>query len=190
MFDGRIIIFSAPSGAGKTTLVNALMETFPQTFGFSISATTRPKRPYEVDGVHYYFMTVEMFKQKIQEGAFVEYEEVYEGLFYGTLQKEIQRIWGDDKHALLDVDVKGGKKLKDFFQQKALSIFLMPPSLDVLKERLEKRGTETPSSLAKRLEKASIEIKDAVYFDKIIINDQLSKATEEVITCVREFLGL
>lgn len=190
MFDGRTIIFSAPSGGGKTTIVNALIEQFPHVFGFSVSATTRPKRPYEQEGVHYYFMTTEEFRQKIQENAFVEYEEVYEGLFYGTLKTEIDRIWQQHKHILLDVDAKGGKNLKAFFKEKALSIFLMPPSLDVLKERLQKRGTESASSLAKRLEKASAEIAYAQYFDKVVVNDNLEKTTHEVIAYVREFLGL
>ncbi|GAB4328940.1 MAG: guanylate kinase [Flammeovirgaceae bacterium] len=188
MFEGRIIIFSAPSGAGKTTIVRALLEKHPELFSFSVSATTRMRRPHEIEGVHYYFLSTEDFKQKIENDAFVEYEQVYSGLYYGTLKSEIERIWANKRHVLLDVDVRGGCNLKEKFKEKALSIFVMPPSLEILRKRLIDRGTESAQSLEMRIAKAASEIEFSTRFDRIVVNDDLQKAIKQSMDYVELFL--
>ena len=185
---GKIIIFSAPSGAGKTTIVSRLLAKHP-SLQFSISATTRPRRHYEVDGKDYYFLSTETFQQHIAQQDFVEYEEVYSGLFYGTLHSEIHRIWQMDCHALMDVDVKGGLHLKQIFGDKALAIFVQPPSLEVLRARLEGRNTESAERLAERIQKAAHEMSFANQFDRILINDQLEEAVRRAEEMIFEFVG-
>ena len=188
MVEGKLIIFSAPSGAGKTTIVHHLIETFSEQLEFSVSATSRKIRGDEAEGVDYYFISVEDFKNRISAGEFVEYEEVYKDQFYGTLQKEIWRIWRKGKHVIFDVDVKGGLNLKKQFAEKALAIFVMPPSLKSLEERLKKRETETAESIARRMAKAPKEMECAKDFDKIIINENLATAFAEAEKFTKDFL--
>lgn len=176
---GKALIFSAPSGSGKTTIVQHLLKNNPD-LGFSISASTRDRRGRkEEHGKDYYFLTPEEFKTKIDNNEFVEWEEVYEGNFYGTLKSEIQRIWNEDKNVIFDVDVKGGINLKKYFGEKALSIFVKVPSLETLKERLNDRGTETEESLSRRLFKAKFEMGFANQFDRVLVNEDLSKTLKE-----------
>lgn len=184
---GKLIIFSAPSGAGKTTIVHALMEKFPQ-LEFSISATSRSPRHNEEDGCDYYFMTPEEFQRACDEDRFVEWEEVYAGTRYGTLKSEVERIWRQDKIILFDVDVMGGMRLKTIFGENALSIFIMPPSIDTLRERLVGRATDSAETIAKRVAKAEHELSFADRFDHVVINDDLQTAIAEVETLVGEFI--
>jgi guanylate kinase len=186
---GKVIILSAPSGAGKTTLAKRLMANPEFKLKFSVSATTRGPRPGEIDGKDYYFLTLKDFKRKIEEDAFVEWEEVYPGIFYGTLKSEIERIFNEGYNILFDVDVKGGLNLKKYFGDKALSIFVSPPSFNELKRRLEARGTETPQSLQKRLTRAKEELTYIDKFDTIIINDDIEKAKKEIAEKVNTFLN-
>ncbi|WP_194776043.1 guanylate kinase [Pararhodonellum marinum] len=189
MSSGKAIIFSAPSGSGKTTIVRHLISQNP-SLGFSISACTRDKRGRtEVNGKDYYFLSPEEFKQKIDDDAFIEWEEVYEGNFYGTLKEEIERVWNAGKHVIFDVDVKGGLKLKEYFGEKGLAIFVEVPSLDILKERLKDRGTESEESLSRRLYKAQFEMGFKDKFDAIIVNDDINKSKAEAEKLVKEFLG-
>lgn len=187
MDQGKLIIFSAPSGAGKTTIVHHLLNVLPY-LEFSISACSRPMRKGEQNGVDYYFLTVDEFKQKITNGEFIEWEEVYTNNFYGTLKSEVQRIWKNNRHAIFDVDVEGGLNLKKQFGEKALAVFVMPPSIQSLEQRLKQRETETPESIARRVGKAAIELKLAEQFDKIILNDDLGKALAEAEKIVGEFI--
>lgn len=184
---GKLVIFSAPSGAGKTTIVHHLLS---KKFGleFSVSATTRKQRPGEVNGVDYYFLSVDDFKEKIKKKEFVEWEEVYTDNFYGTLRSEVERIWNKGNDVIFDVDVEGGINLKLAYQEKALAIFVMPPSLDSLKKRLESRETETPESVERRMKKAPSEIEKATYFDRLILNDNLQEAFKRAENLVRDFL--
>jgi guanylate kinase len=176
---GKAIIFSAPSGSGKTTIVKHLLNTNPD-LGFSISASTRDKRGRtEEHGKDYYFLSPVEFKQKIDNDEFVEWEEVYEGNFYGTLKSEVQRIWDSGKNVIFDVDVKGGMALKKYFGDKGLSIFVKVPSLNVLKERLHDRGTETPESLSRRLFKAQFETTFQDHFDYVLVNEELNNSLAE-----------
>jgi len=184
----KIIIITAPSGAGKTSITKHLLKTFPDELVFSVSAATRQKRSYEEDGVDYYFMSVDDFKEKIQHGAFVEWEMVYEGKYYGTLKSEIHRIWKEEKAPLLDIDVKGAVHVQQQHPEKSLSIFIEPPSVDELKKRLNTRGTETPESIATRVNKAAYELSFKEHFDKVIVNDDLEKACTEAEVIVRSFL--
>jgi len=186
--EGKLVIISAPSGAGKTTIVNCLLD---QELGleFSISATTRKPRRSEMNGKDYYFLSREDFIEKISRGEFVEWEEVYSNHFYGTLKKEMERIWRNNKHVLFDVDVKGGLNLKKIFGAKAISIFIMPPSVDELEKRLRLRGTDNSSRIRIRVNKAIEEIKLSSDFDIIVINDDLERAQQEVIAAVRSFLS-
>ncbi len=186
--EGKLVIISAPSGAGKTTIVNCLLD---QELGleFSISATTRKPRRSEMNGKDYYFLSREDFMEKISRGEFVEWEEVYSNHFYGTLKKEMERIWRNNKHVLFDVDVKGGLNLKKIFGAKAISIFIMPPSVDELEKRLRLRGTDNSSRIRIRVNKAIEEIKLSSDFDIIVINDDLERAQQEVIAAVRSFLS-
>lgn len=183
----KIIIIAAPSGAGKTSIVRFLLNHFESQLGFSISCATRSPRANEKEGVDYYFISAESFKQKISEDQFAEWEMVYQGKYYGTLRSELDRIWSEKKVPLLDIDVKGGLRVKENYPQ-SLSIFIQPPSLAELKNRLEARGTETPESLTMRLDKASLEMSFSNQFDKIVINDQLEKACEEVARLVADYL--
>lgn len=185
--DGKVIIFSAPSGSGKTTIVREVMVKV-DGLGFSVSATSRAPRPGEVHGRDYYFISQEEFKLKAAQGEFVEWEEVYPGTYYGTLRNEIERLWKEGKNVVFDVDVVGGRNLKRIFGEKALAIFIQAPSIEVLKQRLEKRGTETPESIEKRLAKAAYELGFAKNFDKIIVNDQLDAAVEQAVEIVKSFL--
>jgi len=184
----KIIIITAPSGAGKTSITKHLLKTFPDELVFSVSAATRQKRSYEEDGVDYYFMSVDDFKEKIQHGAFVEWEMVYEGKYYGTLKSEIHRIWKEEKAPLLDIDVKGAVHVQQQHPEKSLSIFIEPPSVDELKKRLNTRGTETSESIATRVNKAAYELSFKEHFDKVIVNDDLEKACTEAEVIVRSFL--
>jgi guanylate kinase len=184
---GKAIIFSAPSGSGKTTIVKHLLQNNPD-LGFSISASTRDKRGRkEEHGKDYYFLTPQQFKKKIDSNEFVEWEEVYEGNFYGTLKSEIERIWKEGKNVIFDVDVKGGLNLKKYFGNKALSIFVKVPSINVLKERLHDRGTETEEALSRRLFKAEFEMTFQDEFDKVLKNENLEKSLAEAQQLYDEF---
>ena len=188
MSSGKAIIFSAPSGSGKTTIVKHLIKN-NSNLGFSISACTRDKRGRdEKNGKDYYFLTPEEFKNKIDQNAFVEWEEVYEGNFYGTLKEEIQRIWDEGKHVIFDVDVKGGLNLKEYFGENGLAIFVKVPSLDVLKNRLKDRGTESEESLSRRLYKAQFEMTFENRFDVSLINDDIEKSCSDAEMLVNNFL--
>ncbi|MFN4082380.1 MAG: guanylate kinase [Bacteroidia bacterium] len=184
----KAIIFCAPSGSGKTTIVKHLLQ-HNTLLMFSISACTRQKRANETDGVDYYFLSVETFKKKIQNNEFLEYEEVYGGNFYGTLKSEIQRIWSLNKVVVFDVDVEGGLNLKNYFKEKALAVFVKPPGIDILKQRLVERNSETPETLQMRIEKAIHELQYENRFDKVILNDTLDHALQEAEQAVKEFLN-
>lgn len=185
---GKLIIFSAPSGAGKTTIVHHLLKTFPN-LSFSISATTREQRGDEVHGKDYYFISQESFLHKIAQKEFVEFEEVYSGTFYGTLRSEIERIWDLGNHVIFDIDVEGGLHLKRKYGKQALAIFVQPPSLEVLIERLTGRGTDLPEKLAERIRKADKELQYANKFDVILKNFELETACAEAEQLVSEFLS-
>jgi len=185
---GKAIIFSAPSGSGKTSLVKHLMQEVPN-LGFSISACTRDKRGrHEVHGRDYYFLSIDEFKQKIDQDAFVEWEEVYAGNFYGTLKEEVHRIWKEGKAVIFDVDVKGGLALKKYFGAQALAIFVKVPSLEVLESRLNDRGTETEESLSRRIYKAKFEMTFEAQFDVTVLNDDFTRSSSETVVLVKEFL--
>lgn len=185
---GKLIIFSAPSGSGKTTIVRRLMEIV-EGLEFSVSATSRAPRGVEQDGQDYYFLSGEEFDKRIAEDAFVEWEEVYAGTKYGTLRSELERIWSKGHTILFDVDVKGGVRLKDIFGEQALSIFVMPPSIEELRRRLEGRATDTPEKIEQRIGKAAEEIGYAERFDLTIINDDLEAAVEQVRGVVEKFIA-
>jgi guanylate kinase len=184
----KVIIISAPSGAGKTTIVKHLLGISDFRLTFSISACTRPKRNGEIDGQDYQFITIDEFKSLIDEDAFVEWEEVYKNSYYGTRKTEVERIWRMNHHVLFDVDVMGGVNLKRIFGEKALAIFIMPPSIEVLKERLEQRGTESEEKIRNRINKATLEIKFAKMFDITVLNDDLSEALTKTEKLVADFL--
>ncbi|HOB24913.1 MAG TPA: guanylate kinase [Kaistella sp.] len=184
----KVIIFSAPSGSGKTTLVKHCLEHFPE-LEFSISCTTRNPRGTEKDGVDYHFISPEKFRQKIWEEAFVEFEEVYEDKYYGTLKSEVERIWNDGKTVIFDVDVKGGIALKKYFGEQALSIFIMPPSIQELERRLIARATDDAETIQTRVEKAEQEMTFQNEFDKILVNTDLETAKAEIEKLVSEFLN-
>ncbi|WP_207432925.1 guanylate kinase [Sabulibacter ruber] len=186
---GKIIIFSAPSGAGKTTIVRHLVNVIPE-LSFSISACTRDRRGRsEINGKDYYFITPEEFREKIAQDAFVEWEEVYEGAFYGTLKSEIERIWSEGKHAILDVDVKGGLSVKNFYKDRALSIFVKPPSIEELSKRLVARNTDSASSISSRVFKAKFELSFEDQFDEVIVNENLEEAFARAEKLVRDFIS-
>lgn len=183
----KALIFSAPSGAGKSTMVNHLMETFPR-LDFSITATTRPRRGNEENGKEYYFISREEFLDLIEKDAFVEWEEVYKDRYYGTLKLELERIWNGNKVAVFDVDVKGGINLKKKFGRSALSVFIAPPSLEVLRERLTRRGTDSAGAIEERLAKASLEMQDAPHFDVVLVNDRLEDTLDKATEIVAAFI--
>ena len=183
----KVIIFSAPSGSGKTTLVKHCLTHFPQ-LEFSISCTTRNPRGTEKNGVDYYFISPDEFRKKIAEDAFVEYEEVYTDKYYGTLKSEVERIWHSGKTVIFDVDVKGGLSLKNYFQEKALSIFIMPPSIEELERRLLSRNTDDAETIKTRIEKAEHEMKFHPEFDTIVINTDLDQAKKDIENLVEDFL--
>lgn len=185
---GKLIIFSAPSGAGKTTIVHHLLKKIP-ALSFSISATTREQRGDEVNAKDYYFISQADFLHKIAQKEFVEFEEVYSGTFYGTLRSEIERIWASGKHVIFDIDVEGGLHLKKKYGDSALAIFVDPPSLEVLIERLTGRGTDAPAKLAERIKKADKELKYADRFDVILKNHDLETACAEAEKLVGDFLN-
>ena len=183
----KIIIVTAPSGAGKTTIVKKLLAEMPQ-LAFSISATTRTARENEVDGKDYYFLTQEDFHSKIEQHAFAEYEMVYAGKYYGTLKTELERIWTHKQVPMVDIDVKGALSIKEKYHDAALTIFIAPPTLDTLRVRLSERGTETQASLEERLGKARYELSFSHEFDEIVVNDELERAYAEVKALVVAFL--
>ncbi len=184
---GKCIIVSAPSGAGKTTIVRHLLGR-DLGLDFSVSATSRPKRAYEEHGHDYYFIGAEEFRDRIGRGEFVEWEEVYPGRFYGTLRSELERIWANGHHPIFDVDVVGGLRLKEIFGPRALSIFVSPPAIEALEQRLLLRGTETPETLRTRMDKASHELTFSPKYDQVLINDNMHQACEEAYAAVRSFL--
>jgi len=183
----KLIVISAPSGAGKTSIVHYLLKNIPE-LAFSISACSREKRENETDGEDYYFLGVEGFKNKISENAFLEWEQVYKNQYYGTLSSEIERIWSEGNSVIFDVDVVGGLNIKKQYPVECLSIFIMPPSLEVLQERLVARASESAESLQKRLDKAEEEIAKKQEFDSIILNDNLDIACKKTMEVIRNFI--
>ena len=186
-FNGKVIIFSAPSGAGKTSIIHSLLKTNLK-LAFSISACTREKRPNEIHGKDYYFISIENFKNKISNQEFIEWEEVYENNFYGTMKNEIPRIWNNQNHVLFDVDVEGGINLKKHFNDKALSVFISPPSIDELRKRLILRDSEDEEEINKRVQKAKKELEYATQFDKVLMNNNLDNACKEAEKIIKNFL--
>ncbi|MDD6507053.1 MAG: guanylate kinase [Prevotellaceae bacterium] len=187
---GKLIIFCAPSGSGKSTLVQWLMSTHPELrLAFSISCTSRSPRGAERHGVEYFFLSPEAFKEKIAQGEFLEYEEVYHDRFYGTLKSQVENQTAQGENIIFDVDVKGGCNIKAYYGQRAMSIFIQPPSLEVLRERLTSRGTDSPEAIEERLAKASYELSFAPRFDHIVVNDDLEKAKAAVLQLVTAFLA-
>ncbi len=183
-----IAIFSAPSGSGKSTIARAIVASDPR-FAFSVSATTRLPRRAEQEGKDYYFMSVDEFKKHIAQGDFIEYEEVYPGKFYGTTKEEVGRILNEGKSVVFDVDVRGGISLKNYFGEQAINIFVKIPSMEVLRERLVARGTDSPEAIEERLAKAEAEMELAPKFDRIIVNDDLTRAIDEAKAAVAEKMG-
>ncbi len=188
MNQGKLIIFSAPSGSGKTTIVRHLLDTFPDSLSFSVSACTRLPRSYETNGKDYYFLSSEQFKQHIVNGDFAEWEEVYAGNYYGTLKSEIQRIWDSGKTVIFDVDVKGGLKLKEGYGDQALAVFVKVNSAEEIQKRLNSRQTETPETLATRLGKIQYEMSFEKEFDYVLINDDLQATFTEAESLISSFL--
>lgn len=188
MAKGKLIIISAPSGCGKSTIINEIIKNEELKLSFSISATTREPRRGEIDGVNYYFLTEDDFKKAIKNDELVEYEEVYPGRYYGTLKKEIERICSLGRNVILDIDVKGGINVKKIYGESALSIFIMPPSIDILRQRLLSRGTESIEAINERVGKAEFEISFANDFDYQIVNDQLNVAIEKTEQIIKNFV--
>ena len=188
MKQGKLIIFSAPSGSGKTTLVHYLLQHPELNLAFSVSAASRDKRPNEINGKDYYFISPETFKQKIKNNEFVEWEEVYKNNFYGTLKTETARLLNEGKNVIFDIDVKGGLNIKKQYPDNSLAIFVQPPSVSELKKRLQSRQTETPEKIQMRIEKADEEMQYAKDFDVIIINDDLEKAKNDAYKIVKSFI--
>jgi guanylate kinase len=189
MKDGKLIVFSAPSGSGKTTIVRHLLKQEELNLEFSISATSREKRGKEINGKDYYFLSAKEFKTKIKNEEFLEWEEVYRDNFYGTLKTEVERIWSLGKHVIFDIDVSGGLRIKRKFPDQTLAIFVKPPSIDELKIRLKKRKTESADKINMRIAKASAELATAPLFDVVIENDNLDKALNEAYNLVSNYLN-
>lgn len=186
---GKMLIVSAPSGSGKSTIVNWLMKEHPELkLYFSISCTSRAPRGTEQNGVEYFFISPEEFRKKIANNEFLEYEEVYENRFYGTLKAQVERQREQGQNVVFDVDVKGGVNIKKYYGDEALSLFIQPPSVEELRRRLEGRGTDTPEAIEQRLAKAEYELTFAPQFDTIIVNDDLEKAKQEALRIVKDFL--
>jgi guanylate kinase len=185
----KIIIITAPSGAGKTSITHHLLKTFPNRLSFSVSAATRMQRENEVNGKDYHFMSLEEFQEKIQHEEFIEWEMVYEGKYYGTLKSEIKKLWEKGITPLLDIDVKGAIHVQQQFPNSSLSIFIEAPSIDELKRRLESRGTESPETLHARISKADYELSFKTHFNKVIVNDNLERACTEAEEIVKNFLS-
>ena len=184
----KLIVISAPSGAGKTSIVHFLLSQI-DSLSFSVSACSRLRRENETDGIDYHFLAAEQFQKEIKENAFLEWEEVYENQYYGTLKSELERIWQNGKTVIFDVDVVGGINIKKQYQEECLSIFIMPPSLAVLEERLQKRGSESKESLQKRVAKAKEEIAKRMEFDQVILNDDFEVACMETMKVIQKFIG-
>jgi guanylate kinase len=184
----KLLIFSAPSGAGKSTIVNYLLQQPTLNLSFSISATSRPPRGTEQDGVEYYFLSPDEFRRRIAAGDFLEYEEVYEGRYYGTLKSEVERQLAAGRNVVFDVDVVGGCNIKNYYGERALSLFIQPPSIETLRQRLIARATDTPEVIADRIAKAEYELSFAPRFDNIIVNDRLEKAQAEALLLIDQFL--
>jgi guanylate kinase len=189
MEGGKLIIFSAPSGSGKTTIVRHLLQQPELNLAFSISATSRPRRGKEKHGENYYFMSISDFKRHIKQEDFLEWEEVYRDNFYGTLKSEVERLWAEGKNVIFDIDVVGGLRIKKKFPERTLAVFVKPPSVDELKIRLKKRSTESDDKINMRIAKASVELATAPQFDKIIKNYDLDQALEEAHRLVADFVG-
>ena len=185
---GKLIIFSAPSGAGKSTIVHHILEC-GFNMEFSVSATSRIPRANEVNGIDYYFLTTEEFRAKIRKNEFLEYEEVYPDFFYGTLRSEVERITGEGKNVIFDIDVLGGINIKKQYDEQALALYIAPPSIEVLHQRLINRGTDTPEMIDKRIGKAEFELSFAPQFDKVVVNDNLETAKKEAEQLIRIFLN-
>lgn len=190
MKTGKLIIFSAPSGCGKSTIIGWLMRHSELRLAFSISCTSRQPRGTEQNGVEYFFITPEEFRRRIDNGEFLEYEEVYKDRFYGTLKEQVERQSAQGDNVVFDVDVKGGCNIKKYYGSRALSIFIQPPSIDELRRRLEGRGTDAPEVIADRIARAEFELTFAGQFDRVVVNDDLQKAEEDTLAIVKEFLGL
>jgi len=188
-FNGKLIVLTAPSGGGKTTIKRHLLKTYDE-LGFSISVTTREIRHNEVDGVDYYFKTIEEFQKLKEEDQFVEWEEVYEGLYYATLKSEVDRLWKKHKHIVFDVDVNGAKDIKKLYGDRCLAIFIRPPSIQVIIDRLKARATESEVSLAKRIRRMEKEMSHETNFDTILVNDLLSVALKESEYLIESFLDI
>ena len=186
---GKIIIFSAPSGSGKSTIIGRLMSHKELNMAFSISCTSRPPRGTERDGVEYFFVSPDEFRRRIEADEFLEYEEVYKDRYYGTLNSQVENQLAKGENVVLDVDVKGGCNIKRFYGDRALSLFIQPPSLDELRRRLEGRGTDAPEVIEDRLARASFELTFADKFDHVIINDDLDRAVNEALKAVEEFIN-
>lgn len=189
-FKGKLFVFSAPSGSGKTTIVRHLLKQERFNLEFSISATSRDPRGFEIDGEDYYFISTKDFKSKIKGDEFLEWEEVYRDNFYGTLKTEVERIWALEKHVIFDIDVVGGLRIKNKFPEETLAVFVKPPSVDELKIRLKKRSTESEDKINMRIAKASVELATAPQFDKIIKNYDLNIALQEAEDLMSDFLKL
>jgi guanylate kinase len=185
--EGKLVIISAPSGAGKTSIVKHLLDS-RLNLAYSVSATTRPPRGNEKDGIDYFFLSISEFRKRIENNEFVEWEEVYKDLLYGTLKSELERIWANGNHVIFDVDAKGGINLKKKFGTKSIALFIMPPSVEELEKRLIKRGTDSSEKIRMRVNKARKEIELANQFDTVIINHRLDKAKEEALKIVSSFL--